>query len=837
MSPPREGDAIAPAHDTQPGTHATGARSALTPPAKVDATLHARASTLFLALRALPAVERDAALAATATDDAPLAGEVQSLLAFDAEDLPPAAEIPARFGPYRVLGRLGQGGSGQVFLAEQDEPVRRRVAIKVVPQAAVNPELAARFEVERRALEATDHPNITRVLDAGRTPDGLPYLVMNLVEGEPLTRYCERHALSIAERVRLMLDVADAVQHAHQRGVIHRDLKPGNILVTQSDGRPVPQVLDFGIAKPVAGMALADSPPTIGLPLGTPAYMAPEQTGLGEVDTRADVYALGALLHELVAGSPPVDVGGDPLAALRAIRESVPPPASRVRTPPAGSRAVLADLDVIIGKALEKRPERRYASVGALGDDLRRLLACEPIAARAPSWSYRARRFARRNRVLVAAGALVALALGLGVAGLAAGLLEARRQQAAAQDQTDAQIELNRFLTDDLLAAASPERDGRDATVMSLLDRAAGLVDSRFPTRPIIAAAVHHALGEAYAALGAYEVAGEQLERAVVMRRSASGADAPDTLHSEIATGSLLGKRGLWQEAHDALVPLVARARPVLGPDDPALYAALNDLGLALLALGRTADAGPLLQEALAGRRRLLGRDDPLVAATTSNVAQLLDAQGDTQGALEMLIETLRVLDTEPDAPRMLVLGLENNIGATLQDLDLDAEAEPHLRRAAAVAAELLGPDHPDTLTLQANLAGLQADLGDVEGALVLFAQLVAQRTQQVGALALDTLTTRYGYWNAMWKSGRSDEAAAGFTTLLDDITSALGPDHPLAAQTESALARALLDAGRPQEALPHAERAALRLSALFGPDHVRTRTARQMLATIRAGD
>ncbi|HTE05120.1 MAG TPA: serine/threonine-protein kinase [Planctomycetota bacterium] len=805
-------------------------------PRVADVALHARASTLFLALRVLSAAERDAALAGVATDDAPLAGEVRSLLAFDADDVQPATDIPARLGPYRVLGRLGQGGSGQVFLAEQDEPVRRRVAIKVVPQAAVNPELAARFEVERRALEATDHPNITRVLDAGRTPDGLPYLVMNLVEGEPLTRYCERRALTIAERVRLMLDVADAVQHAHQRGVIHRDLKPGNILVTESDGRPVPQVLDFGIAKPVAGMALADSPPTVGLPLGTPAYMAPEQTGLGEVDTRADVYALGAVLHELVAGAPPVHVGGDPLAALRAIRESVPPPASRVRTPPAGSRAALADLDVIIGKALEKRPERRYASVGALGDDLRRLLACEPIAARAPSWTYRARRFARRNRVLVAAGALVLLALGLGIAGLAAGLVEARRQQAAAQDQTDAQIELNRFLTDDLLAAASPERDGREVTVMALLDRASRLVDSRFPTRPIIAAAVHHALGEAYAALGAYDIAGGHLQRAVAMRREASGAESLDTLHSEIAAASLLGLRGRWQEAHDALVPLIARARTVLGPGDPALYAALNDMGVTLLSLGRAAEAGPALQEALAGRRRLLGTEDPLIAVTTSNLAQVLDGQGEAEGALAMLVETLRVLDAGPDGAPMMVLGLENNIGATLQDLDRDAEAEPHLRRAAALAAQLLGPEHPDTLTLQSNLAGLQADTGDLAGALALFEQLVARRTQQLGPTALDTLTTRYGYWNAVWKSGRDDEAAAGFTALLADVTAALGGEHVLAAQTESALARALLDAGRPQDALPHAERAAARLAELLGAEHARTRTAQQMLATIRGG-
>src|SRR6185295_18261119 len=190
-----------------------------------------------------------------------------------------APDLPATIGPYRIVRRLGQGGSGVVLLAEQDEPVRRRVAIKLVPHAAVSPELAARFEFERRALERTEHPNIARILDAGRTGDGLPYLVMDYVEGVSITEHCRGAALSMRERIGVWLDVADAVQHAHQRGVIHRDLKPGNILVGHVNGRPTPRVLDFGIAKPTAGTRDAESPVTIGLPMGTPAYMAPEQTG------------------------------------------------------------------------------------------------------------------------------------------------------------------------------------------------------------------------------------------------------------------------------------------------------------------------------------------------------------------------------------------------------------------------------------------------------------------------------------------------------------------------------------------------------------------------------
>ncbi len=829
-----------------------------------DAELYQRAAALFLELRVLSRSERGDALAAVAADDPRLAAEAASLLEHDVADA-----LPARIGPYRIVARVGRGGSGQVFLAEQEEPLRRRVAVKVVPQAAVSAEAAARFEIERRVLERTDHPNITRVLDAGRTPDGLPYLVMNFVEGEAITDYCVRHAVPLADRIRLMLDVADAVQHAHQRGVIHRDLKPANILVTEIDGRCIPQVLDFGIAKPVAGAFAGDAPQTLGLPMGTPAYMAPEQTGVGPVDTRADVYALGAVLYELVGGVPPMDVRGDfrgdarddvegdldPLERLRRIREDVPAPASRVRAerrsrgaPGLSTRSFLADLDVILDKALEKSPSRRYASVGALIDDLRALLACQPIAARPPTLRYRTVRFAQRNRALVASLAVVLAALFVGLVGLAAGLfearrqaleagrqgLEARRQALEAQNQSEAQREINRFLTEDLLGAAEADREGADVTVLELLNRAGRRIDQRFPAQPFVAAAVHHALGEAYAELGSFDDAERHLEQAVEMRRSAAGVDAPDTVRSEIAAASLLGLRERLQEAEAALVPAIERARRILGPDDEALYAALNDLGVVFLTLGRNEQALALLTEALDGRRRVLGKDAPLVAITPSNLAQVLDQQGDSAASLATMREALRIVESSPDPPRMIVLGLHNNIGATLQDLDRNEEAAPYLRRAAELADDLLGPDHPATLTIEANLAGLESDVGEPERAMDAYLRLIEKRTTQLGAAASDTLTARYGYWNAMWKAGRFEEAASGFAELLADVAAALGEDHWLTAQTECSLGRALFDGGHADEALPHAERAEERLRTLFGADHSRTLAASQVIEAIR---
>jgi serine/threonine protein kinase len=812
--------------------------------------LHARATALFLKLRDLPAPERESRLAAEA--DALVRAEVASLLAHDTHDDPTstfgpgpgpsAPDLPAHIGPYSVVRRIGQGGSGYVLLAEQRRPIHRRVAIKIVPYAAISPDVAARFEFERRALERTDHPNIARILDAGTTESGLPYLVIEYVEGPPLTEYCRRNGLPLRDRIALMLDIADGVQHAHQRGVIHRDLKPGNILIAESGGRAMPRILDFGIAKPTLGPLDEHSPPTIGLPLGTPAYMAPEQTGGQPVDTRADVYALGAILYELAAGRPPIDPGGDAVAALNQIREIVPPPPSRVRAAhpemfkdDAPARSLLDDLDCIAAKALEKSPARRYATVSALADDLRRLLAREPISARPPTLAYRAARFAQRNRALAAAIGIAALAILVSLSGLSWGLLQATRERREADNQSEAQREINRFLTDDLLGAASPDQQGQNTTALELLNRAGLRVDDRFPNRPLIAAAIHHSLGVAYTQLGAYDQAQTHLDRAIALRREHAGPNAPDTVRSEIAAASLLGQRQNVAEAEPALRRAIQRGRDVLGTDDPALYAAMSDLGSIYETMDRGSDAVALLKEALAGRIRLLGPHDPQVLTTTNNLAQAYDRTGQTDRSLDLMLEALRIADSLPDQPRLTILGLCNNIGATYQDLNRDKDAAPYLRRAADLATDFLGADNPDTLTIQANLAGLEAKLGDPMKAASIYDAIATARTKTLGPTAFDTLTARYGYFDALRIAGRYDEAAAGLSPLIGDIGRALSEQHWLAAQTRATLARTLFDSGKAQEALPYAQAAADQFLKLYGPDHGRTRNTTELLNSIKA--
>ncbi|MHC4991050.1 MAG: serine/threonine-protein kinase [Planctomycetota bacterium] len=401
-------------------------------------------------------------------------------------------------GAYRLLAEIGEGGFGKVFLAEQHEPVRRRVAIKIVKLGMDTDQVIARFQAERQALAMMDHPGIAKVFDAGATTTGRPYFVMEYVPGESVTTFCDRYRLSLPERLELFVDICRVVQHAHQKGIIHRDLKPGNVLVTRIDGRPAPKVIDFGIAK-AAGPALSDQTLTHDLQiLGTPEYMSPEQAGEGglDVDTRSDVYALGVLLYELLTGASPFDrrrlQEAGHVELLRIIREEDPPrPSTRLgmlgEDLPAIAerravdqeglrRALRGDLDWIVLKAMEKDRARRYETAAALANDIVRFLRAEPVVARPPSTAYLVAKFVRRHRVTVVAAAVVAVALVVGLVGTTIGLWQASRQRDVARSALD---EAEQALWDSYLAQArasrSTNRPGRRFAALEVLGRAAAL--------------------------------------------------------------------------------------------------------------------------------------------------------------------------------------------------------------------------------------------------------------------------------------------------------------------------------------------------------------------------
>ena len=502
-----------------------------------------------------------------------LAGEIGGALREAFEDAT-ALPTPDRIGPYHLLEPLGEGGMGQVFRAEQSEPIRRVVALKLIRRGLDSREFIRRFEAERQILARLEHPGIARLIDGGLTSHGVPWFTMEYVDGVPIDRHCDEHTLSVAERVQLMRAVCSAVQYAHRNLIVHRDLKPGNILVTPEG---TPKLLDFGIAKvldPEAEAAQAAGAAPLTRPdsrLLTPAYAAPEQVRNEPVTTATDVYSLGVILYELLCGRRPYTVTGGsahelqeailtaepapPSAAVRAwvasgetpdSAESVTRAAAARRAEPARLRRELAgDLDTICLKALRKEPERRYSSADQLEADLRRYVEGLPVLARRDTLGYRAGKFVRRHRSGVTAAAAVVLLVAAIVSAYTARLREQRDRAHEARDASDAVTE---FLSG-MLRAPDPSERGRDVTVLAVLDSASRKIGTEFATRPVIAARLEIAVGRAYHGLGRYDAARDHLERAAQLASTRLAADGSEQLLARQYLSNLATDQGRYHEA------------------------------------------------------------------------------------------------------------------------------------------------------------------------------------------------------------------------------------------------------------------------------------------------
>ncbi|PWU18266.1 MAG: hypothetical protein C5B50_09560 [Verrucomicrobia bacterium] len=476
----------------------------------------------------------------------------------------PGEKAGDRIGRYKLLQQIGEGGCGLVYMAEQEEPVRRRVALKVIKLGMDTKQVIARFEAERQALAMMDHPNIARVLDAGATQAGRPYFVMELVRGIKITDYCDEHHLSMKERLGLFMQICLAVQHAHQKGIIHRDLKPSNILVASNDGVPVPKVIDFGIAKATQGR-LTDQTLFTAFEqfIGTPAYMSPEQAELTmqDVDTRTDIYSLGVLLYELLTGKTPLDQNELLAAGLeamrRTIREKEPVrPSTRLGTllkeeltttakqrhtdAPKLVHDLRGDLDWIVMKCLEKDRARRYETANGLANDVRRHLTCEPVVARPPSKLYRFKKLALRNKLAFAAAGAVVAAL---VIGLAAATWEYFKERKALQ-----RAEAVSVLLQQMLSAADPDGlKGSAYTVRDLLDDFAAGLTNQLAGQPEAEATVRLTIGRTYAQLGIISGAEANLCRALDLRQRTLGKDHPQTLEVlEVLVNFISGVERKW---------------------------------------------------------------------------------------------------------------------------------------------------------------------------------------------------------------------------------------------------------------------------------------------------
>jgi serine/threonine protein kinase len=682
----------------------------------------------------------EALLAAADTPDSLLDRPAGSAAAVTVE-LPPAGETPgATIGPYKLIEQLGEGGMGSVWMAQQTEPVKRLVAIKLIKAGMDSKQVLARFEAERQALALMDHPNIAKVLEAGTTTTGRPYFVMDLVKGVPITRYCDDHHLTPRQRLELFLPVCQAVQHAHQKGIIHRDLKPSNVLVAQYDGRPVPRVIDFGVAK-AAGQSLTDKTLVTGFGniIGTLEYMSPEQAEINQldIDTRSDIYSLGVMLYELLAGSPPFSrkdlENAGMLEMLRVIREQEPSKPStklsssdalptlstnRGTEPAKLTRLVRGELDWIVMKALEKDRNRRYETANGFALDVQRYLADEPVLACPPSILYRFRKFARRNKAILAATAGGLLVAALGIAGLIANNWRVAREKT----KTEAALETARaekVRADENLARA--RKAVRDYLAITAGDPRLRAADLQALRKNLLATAVP--FFEEFAALQSDDPNAEA-ERAQAIFQLAQ-------VYGEM--GEIDKARADYARARDIFAAL-ATAHPQVPKYREDLAVSRYNLGNMLEELHRPGEAEVEFTAALEGIERLRAEDDRIeyrqhLAAVHTNRGVLFSGQKNHREAAEEYRRAATILEKLiADAPtnRKYLLTLAANRGNLANALNEQGAGDAALamyREALAVKARLVeldstNRDYRDSLARsQNNLGTLLQDRGDTDGA------------------------------------------------------------------------------------------------------------------------
>ena len=770
--------------------------------------------------------------------------------------------FPVAIGRYRIVRVLGEGGMGIVYEAEQEQP-RRSVALKVIKPGFATPERLWRFEHESKALGRLQHPGIAQIYEASTADAGFgrqPYFAMELIRGHSLLAYADAHQLNTRQRLLLTAKICDAVQHAHQRGLIHRDLKPGNILVDET-GQP--KILDFGVARVTESDAPATRQTDLGQIVGTLAYMSPEQVLADpqEVDTRSDVYSLGVILYELLSGRLPYDVSHRHLhEAVQTIREEDPTSLSSVR------RNYRGDIETIVGKALEKDKARRYASAADLAADIQRYLKDEPITARPPSASYQLRKFARRHRALVAGVAAVFVVLAGGIVASTSQAIRANRagqaaleerdravqaeartrlerdraaaadqaatrerdfavsaQQAATRERNRALTEkqraddeaatakaVNNFLQEDLLAQASASKQARpdsnpdpDLKVRTALDRAAARMEGKFDKQPLVEASIRQTIGTTYRDLGIYPEAQRQFERVLELRRRVLKKDHPDTLLSIRNLATVYHNQGKFAQAEQLYDQVLEVQRRVLGEQHPDTLQSMYDLAVVYQDQGKLAPAEPLFARVLAVRRRVLGENHPDTLQSIAGLGGLYQLQGKYAQAEPLVSKALELQRRVLGEGHPETLLSMNDLASIYRSERKYAQAESLYTQAFEIQRRVLGEEHRFTIFSLNNLAYLYAMQGKYAQAEPLYVKVLEFQRRVLGEQHPATLGTIDNLAGAYQDQGKYAQAEPLYVKALEFQRRAVGEEHANTLDVMSNLASLYATEGRYAEAEP----------------------------------